>query len=371
MEYLEDLADEAVKLLHQRRPYKKFRSFYPTVIGNPDSYIYSLCASRLTFGIVTTWENNNTRLNRKAELIKLLKSRMDAESQAVIIGEKYKPEMEEYITEGLKTCCEVLNDAFSKIQSIRRKTTSSDAKQRKGKRNRIAIDSSTALDNAYKTLVAVENGESPNWIDVAISLLAVTGRRMAEVMGMGTFEALEDEDVIPEHLAVYEEIPRSNYVRFTGQLKGGDKTRNETRIIPTLVPSHLVLSGIEYLDSKNRRNTNPDIEPTKRSAAINARYGKDFSTRLSSPESLFSIKGLTPGLPDIELEDGRKGEDPHKLTTHRFRANYLRVLCKFVQLDVADGDEFQMAALLDKTKSVIEAYQRYEIKNKSTLVITE
>jgi hypothetical protein len=122
---------------------------------------------------------------------------------------------------------------------------------------------------------AVELFASPRWQDVAVALAATTGRRLAEVLQVGTFE------------------PKTMYsVTFGGQLK-----RRETELppfeIPTLCPASLVLDGVRRLRSMlvvgdmDTREVSQKYSPLAQDAA-NRHFGDLIDGREDKKDSLYS-----------------------------------------------------------------------------------
>ena len=125
--------------------------------------------------------------------------------------------------------------------------------------NQISIDPSGLLKKAEDVLA---NPEAARYEDVAIALAIATGRRMAEIMASGKFEAIEGSN---------------DTLLFSGLTKA--RASKETKsvqkiVIPTLVDSELVLKAIKVLEDNKRRLDDPD--------AVNQKYAKPMSRQVKA-----------------------------------------------------------------------------------------
>lgn len=129
--------------------------------------------------------------------------------------------------------------------------------------NRVEIDLTDYLNKANLVLT---NPSEHNYTDVAIAVALCCGRRMVEIMMLGTF------------------VLHSEYeIEFSGQAKGkarkvdGKALKDHVFIIPTLVPAQLVIDGINYLETQGYR-IDSDNDP----ADVNNKYSRTLSRKVKN-----------------------------------------------------------------------------------------
>jgi hypothetical protein len=203
--------------------------------------------------------------------------------------------------------------------------------------NRIELDLSPFLKQAYEVLHQVANGaskEDVEWRDVSCALALVTGRRMGEVHLSGEFTQVSEYEV-----------------SFRGQLKGksrkvkvGEKKlalREYEFTIPTLVKAELVVKGVAWLEANDKRFER-DEEPER----VNRRWSKVLSERVAEEWRLF---------------DG--------MTYHKFRGAYFRACVENASIDPYDWEDYAKQILGDDDSATIKAYKRFIIKSDSITCI--
>lgn len=196
--------------------------------------------------------------------------------------------------------------------------------------NRIELDLSPFLKQAYEVLHQVTNGaskEDVEWRDVSCALALVTGRRMGEIHLSGEFKQIGDYQIA-----------------FKGQLKGksrkvkvGEKKlalRDYEFSIPTLVKAELVVKGIAWLEANGKRFER-DEEPER----VNRRWSKVLSERVGDEWHLFE-----------------------GMTYHKFRGAYFRACVENAQIDPFDWENYAKSILGDDDSVTIKAYKRFVIK---------
>ena len=202
--------------------------------------------------------------------------------------------------------------------------------------NRVELDLSPYIKNAYAVLALPENF---TWLDLSCALALATGRRMGEIHMSAEFRPIEGE---------------SHKLTFTGQLKG--KSRKVSGVplhrheftIPTLVPAQLVINGLGILAELDKRlpyESSWSYEKiTEESPKVNRRFSKDLNLR--TKDEKWSV-----------LEDG--------MTYHKFRGAYLRAALAEADVDAFDYIDYARSVLGDKDEATIKAYQRFKIKEGS------
>ena len=199
--------------------------------------------------------------------------------------------------------------------------------------NRIEVDLSVILEKAHTTLIeASKNNPGISYLDVVCAIAITCGRRMSEIMLTGKFE-FHDE----------------YFLKFTGQCKGksrkedGKMLKDVEFIIPTLVPSELVLAGIDFLEAQDKRLNEREYTTTD----VNQKYSKQLSR-----------KSKTNWNPLV-------GEDRSEFSFHKFRSLYF-IAC-FHNLKEEDKsnvvDLFKLATqwLGDQDMKTVESYSRFNI----------
>ena len=196
--------------------------------------------------------------------------------------------------------------------------------------NRVELDLSPFLKQAYEVLRQVAKGaykEDVEWRDVSCALALVTGRRMGEVHLSGEFTQVSEYEV-----------------SFKGQLKGksrkvkvGEKKlalRDYEFSIPTLVKAELVVKGIAWLEANGKRFER-DEEPER----VNRRWSKVLSERVGDEWRLFE-----------------------GMTYHKFRGAYFRACVENARIDPYDWEDYAKSILGDDDSATIKAYKRFVIK---------
>jgi hypothetical protein len=200
---------------------------------------------------------------------------------------------------------------------------------------RIEIDTTFYLNQAYEVLSQCAQGENVQYTDVAFSLALTTGRRSVEIMQSGVFwkptnELAWSEDGKPQihwqNVLLDPKLKQPKDVRMNSKywlideahtlcFKGTAKAKGdfaeslpkEVFFVTTLVPAHLVLAGIQWLTERNLR-----IDPQADKRAVNTKYGKPFERA--------KVRWL--------IHSG--------ITIHQMRAIYFLCLAETLDLDYRD-----------------------------------
>jgi hypothetical protein len=224
---------------------------------------------------------------------------------------------------------EALSFLFSEDTFIKNEKTQERVAFQSSPENRVELDLTPFLKEAYTTLKQVSEGATKDeveWRDVSCALALVTGRRMGEIHLSGVFTKSGDYQVT-----------------FKGQLKGKNRKvkigseklalRDYEFTIPTLVSADLVENGIEWLAENGKR-----FEPTEDPERVNRRWSKVLSQRVGDSWNLF---------------DG--------MTYHKFRGAYFRACVENASIDPYDWEDYAKSVLGDDDSATIKAYKRFII----------
>ena len=173
--------------------------------------------------------------------------------------------------------------------------------------NRSVLNLTPILQKAYQVLTDLtEISPKTQWLDVALALVLVTGRRpYSEVLCGGEFELVGEYEV-----------------KFTGQAKTKGRseeyyTANPHYNIPTLVPAELAVKGLQWLESKGKRIKLSDYpDDVQRAREVSEkRYSKDLGAHMKKWEAEY-----------IKLTDTT--DKPKKVTPHTLRELYALAACR-------------------------------------------
>lgn len=125
------------------------------------------------------------------------------------------------------------------------------------------------VEDCQKTLNALDAGDKPHWTRVSIAIALGTGRRMAEVHALGSFEVTGEFELY-----------------FSGQAKtrGAEDSNTEYKI-PTIFPASQLKKALAYLEEAGRRI--PAIDQLKSRTATNRAFGTSLSRAVAK------YKGIT------------------------------------------------------------------------------
>lgn len=179
----------------------------------------------------------------------------------------------------LKETMLVLVDYFySQLLSFQREDSVELAKtykqQVKGRnREKQDIKISDLVTDCRKTLDDLSEGKQPHWTKVSVAVALGTGRRMAEIHSLGSFEVTGEYEL-----------------HFTGQAKtrGVDDAKTDYTI-PALFPAATLKRAIAYLEDQERR-LEPELQKADRNA-VNRAYAMGLS-RVMGKYPGINYKGL-------------------------------------------------------------------------------
>jgi hypothetical protein len=207
-----------------------------------------------------------------------------------------------------------------------------EVKTRSRQENRVEITPQYFIEKAKLVLecLTTDDRKEVNWKDVSCALALCSGRRMIEVHMTGKFEYIDDYT-----------LTFSGQAKGKGRKENGILLKNATFNIPTLIPSYLIIDGIDYLNELGKR---PD-EKTNHPQVVNSRYSRYLSERI---KSMWSI-GL--------------GFD--EVTYHKLRSVYGICIAHdycINQGNLLDAYDYLAESLGDSSSDTLRAYSRYKIK---------
>ncbi len=179
----------------------------------------------------------------------------------------------------LKETMQVLTEYFySQLLSFQRDDSvelSKTYRQKvKGKNTaKTPVEITSLVSDCQRTLDQLMAEKEPHWTKVSAAAALGTGRRMAEIHSLGSFEVAGDYQL-----------------HFTGQAKTrGAEDAKTDYIIPTLFPAATLKRAIEYLGELERR-LDPEIQKRDRNA-VNKAYAMALSRAVDKYPGI-SYKGL-------------------------------------------------------------------------------
>lgn len=195
------------------------------------------------------------------------------------------------------------------------------------------VDPTRMVERAYQVLEDLnEDTPAHNWKEVSCALAFTTGRRASEVHSSGAFELVDDYTA-----------------SFSGQAKakGAQKEHyllNPSYDIPTLVPAHLVVKGLDWLTNNGKRVDDPKV--------AHNRYTKDLSNYIKNV-------WYANTLPLMLASDSERGEREKHCTYHRLRQLY--ALCSVASFKPSNiNRNVYLSKILGHSKDDTTTSQRYE-----------
>ncbi len=179
----------------------------------------------------------------------------------------------------LKETMQVLTEYFySQLLSFQRDDSvelSKTYRQKvKGKNTaKTPVEITPLVEDCHRTLEQLMTNQEPHWTKVSVAAALGTGRRMAEIHSLGSFEVAGDYQL-----------------HFTGQAKTrGAEDAKTNYVIPTLFPAATLKRAIEYLEELERR-LDPEEQKRDRNA-VNKAYAMALSRAVGKYPGI-SYKGL-------------------------------------------------------------------------------
>lgn len=188
-----------------------------------------------------------------------------------------------------------VNASFSNLSAKKREFTNTNIRTRKSES--LSIKVTNLIDWANDTLINLPESDS-QWREVALSLMIATGRRQSEIMCSASFDFHDD-----------------NHVYFSGQLKRHNDEEVESFLIPTLVNANAVIEGLNWLESRGKRESDPKKAHNR------------FSRYLSEKVKVICSKYIIVDDGDWEYESAN-GKLVDRKKTHIFRQIYAQVAFK-------------------------------------------
>jgi hypothetical protein len=135
------------------------------------------------------------------------------------------------------------------------------------------VEITSLVEDCHRTLEQLMTNQEPHWTKVSVAAALGTGRRMAEIHSLGSFE-----------------VAGRYSLHFTGQAKTrGAEDAKTDYTIPTLFPAATLKRAIEYLGEQGRR-LDPQVQKSDRNA-VNRAYAMALSRAVDKYPGI-SYKGL-------------------------------------------------------------------------------
>jgi Telomere resolvase len=140
-------------------------------------------------------------------------------------------------------------------------------------REKTPVEIADLVGDCKETLEKLMNGQELHWTKVSVAVALGTGRRMAEIHSLGTFE-----------------VTGKFEMHFSGQAKTRDAEQAKTDFdIPTLFPAATLKKAIDYLSEQGRR-LDSEIQKADRNA-VNTSYAMGLSREMGKYTGI-NYKGL-------------------------------------------------------------------------------
>jgi hypothetical protein len=138
--------------------------------------------------------------------------------------------------------------------------------------------------------------------------------------------------------------------------------------IPTLVKADYVISGLEWLRDTAKgnkgvlENANNNAEEIALRAKVNSRYSKAFTEHFKANRTWYILPEYDSILKALGLASKEKGQyNDYKMSTHTFRAIYLRCCVHNSDVDAYDYMDYAQNILGDSGKEAVASYQKFEL----------
>lgn len=223
-----------------------------------------------------------TVLTRKANVLKAIYELVHLEAQS--------PYYQQYL-EVFNTFKTYTNQALADLTQEKNKMQAVKLKTRTKNVTEVKVKELMAWAVETISTLSAEDDKS-KWVNVAIALMLVTGRRQAEVMCSGRFSPATDSTVM-----------------FSGQLKTKNR-ESQPYEIPVLAPVDKVVEAMAWLEAKGKRQSDP-----KKAHNLYSRYISEGCTKLNR-------QGL------MEVTFVPEGVEPAKLKAHMCRQIYAQIVAK-------------------------------------------
>lgn len=218
------------------------------------------------------------------------------------------------------------------------------------------------LETAEKLLRAVkENPDttSVDWRDVSCALALVTGRRQSEIHSMGEFAVHSPYEISfkgqskgKSRICIVDS--EGFFIREAMKGEKGVPLKEVKFIVPTLVEASLVVSGIDFLESKDRRiHGDDEIELNER---VNKRWNKPLGECLKANWCIVSDSEWQA----VDTKD--------KMTYHKLRGIWFKIAIeRYLGSDFEKGLDMASKLLGDADIKAIQPYRRVKIVTESNV----
>jgi len=260
--------------------------------------------------------NPSTVINLRVELLNRIKKAVNSERQQFTVTkelEGMEPIVTDYLTQSFEAFRSGVIASFSTIAREKRESQGTNFLARRTSTPHASV--SNLIEWAIGRLKSLPT-KSYEWREVALAIMIVTGRRPAEVMGVGVFKAIDHTNL-----------------KFYGQLKKKGESDETVYKIPVIGDTAKEVEiAIQWLQMMNKRTV-----PASRSLEDKQEAAKQchdrFSRYLSEVASQVMPKHLV-------LSDGASwelAENRSRIKPYLSRQIYLQIISKLVQASVNNG----------------------------------
>ena len=194
--------------------------------------------------------------------------------------------------------------AFQKEDSLELNRQYKKRVKAKNRGEKIRVKIYNLVENCLKTLDRLDADEKPKWTKVSIALSLGTGRRMAEIHSLASFEYLDKYKLY-----------------FSGQAKTRDsEDAKDSYEIPTIFPAKLMIMALEYLDKCERR-LSADVQKGDRKA-VNKKFGMALSRAMDRYQEI-NYKALRAIYADLVWSFGKSEYEAKGIEKHTLYSDWL------------------------------------------------
>lgn len=194
--------------------------------------------------------------------------------------------------------------AFQKEDSLELNRQYKKRVKAKNRGEKIRVKISNLVENCLQTLDELDANEKPKWTKVSIALSLGTGRRMAEIHSLGSFEYVDRYKL-----------------HFSGQAKTRDsEDAKDSYEIPTIFPAKLMVMGLEYLGECERR-LSADVQKGDRKA-VNKQFGMALSRAMDRYQDI-NYKALRAIYADLVWSFGKSEYEAKGIEKHTLYSDWL------------------------------------------------
>jgi len=260
--------------------------------------------------------NASTVINLRVEVLNRIKKAVNAERQQFTVTkelEGMEPIVTDYLTQSFEAFRSGVIASFSTIAREKRESQGTNFLARRTSTPHASVTG--LVEWAINRLNNLPT-KSLEWREVALAIMIVTGRRPAEVMGVGVFKAIDHTNL-----------------KFYGQLKKKGESDETVYKIPAIGDTaKQVEIAIQWLEMMNKRTV---------PASRNLEDKQDAAKKCHDRFSRYLSEVASQVMPDhLVLADGASwdlAENRSRIKPYLSRQIYLQIISKLVQGSVSNG----------------------------------